>query len=238
MNAPDFPAFAKMLDDTYDLIGVGAAKVISPSAKALFFKDLSRYPLEYIEQALAAHRQDAERGRFTPKPADISYQIERRMPVTWLDADEVWAKMPMAQGKPVMLKSGFYDYRGIEPPPAIMCEETTRALADAQPLLDRGEETAARMAFKATYTRLAALAKMEGRAPKYFVSPGGSPEQQQEVRAEGIRLGLLAPTAEEKQALIGYVKPTVVGRDQLKALQLALKDLKIKRFGENGVDDE
>jgi hypothetical protein len=174
MNQSDAPAFFQLLDTTYDLIGVGPAKIISPAAKAMFFTDLQNYPLHLIEAALAAHRVDPDRGRFTPKPADIASQIERRRAVQWLGADEAWAQVPKIEGQP-----------------GILNEVTAQALAVAAPLLAEGDDTAARMAFKSTYNRLTERAKLEKRTPHYFLSPGGTFEEQQAVLAEAERQGLL-----------------------------------------------
>lgn len=206
MNQHDQLPFFELLDLTYDMIGVGAAKVISPAAKAMFFQDLERYPLDLIAASLAAHRGDPERGKFTPKVADIVYQIERRRRVAWLSADEAWSQVPKAEGMP-----------------GLMNDITAQALAVANPFLiqDRPDMTAARMAFKGCYERLVERAKLERRGPVYFVSPGGSYEAQQAVVAEGVRLGLLAappPAA----PLIENGKRTAGAKPDLKALMLSL----------------
>lgn len=208
MNQDDAPAFFVMLDTTYDLIGVGPAKIISPAAKAMFFTDLQMYPLHLIEQALAAHRIDPERGRFTPKPADIASQIERRRAVQWLGADEAWAQVPKIEGQP-----------------GILNDVTAQALAVAMPFLTqpKPDQVAARMAFKSCYDRLADRAKLEKRPPKYFLSPGGSPEEMQAVAAEGVRLGLLAQhQVVEIKAIAAPPKRTPGAKPDLKALLLSL----------------
>lgn len=208
MHNDDFDAFAALLDTTYDLIGVGPAKIISPAAKAMFFQDLQRYPLNLIEAALAAHRMDPERGRFTPKPADIASQIERRRAVQWLGADEAWAQVPKIEGQP-----------------GILNDCTAQALAVAAPLLAEGDDIAARMAFKDTYNRLMSRAKLERRGPVYFVSPGGSFEEQQSVIQEGVRLGLLAAPKATVPQLFGnseQLTRTPGSKPDLKALLLSL----------------
>lgn len=209
MKPEEAQAFFDMLDLTYDMIGVGPAKVISAAAKKMFFQDLERYPLELIEGSLAAHRQDPVRGKFTPKVADIVYQIERRRKVAWLSADEAWAQVPKIEGQP-----------------GLMNDVSAQALAVAQQFLNqpRPDMTAARMAFKGCYDRLVERAKLERRGPEYFVSPGGSFEEQEAVRDEGIRQGLLRAPAPEVAALIEATKPRKVGaKPDLKALLLTLK---------------
>lgn len=207
MNQSDAKAFFELLDLTYDIIGVGANKIISPAAKKMFFTDLERYPLDLIEAALAAHRMDPERGKFTPKPADISYQIERRRKVSWLSADEAWAQVPKIEGQPGLLN-----------------DVTAQALAVAQQFLalPRPDLTAARMAFKGCYDRLVERAKLERRGPVYFISPGGSPEEMQAIADEGVRQGLLAPQkAVEIKALAAPTR-TPGAKPDLKVLLLSL----------------
>ena len=208
MNQQDAPRFFELLDLTYDMIGVGANKVISPGAKAMFFQDLERYPLDLIEASLTAHRQDPERGKFTPKPADVVYLIERRRRVSWMSADEAWSQVPKIEGQAGLLN-----------------DVTAQALAVAQQFLNlpRPDLTAARMAFKGCYDRLVERAKLERRGPVYFVSPGGSFEEQQAVVEEGQRLGLLAAPRAEPVQLLETTKRTPGARPDLKALLLTLK---------------
>jgi hypothetical protein len=214
MNANDRMAFFELLDLTYDMIGVGAGKIISPAAKAMFFQDLERYPLDLISGSLAAHRQDPERGKFTPKVSDIVYQIERRRRVSWLSADEAWAQVPKAEGQP-----------------GLMNDVTAQALAVANQFLalPRPDMTAARMAFKGCYERLVERAKIERRGPMYFVSPGGSVEEQQAVTDEGVRQGLLAaPRPTNAVPMIDITPQRTPGaKPDLKAL---LHDLKPKEM--------
>lgn len=208
MNQQDAPRFFELLDLTYDIIGAGANKVISPGAKAMFFQDLERYPLDLIEASLTAHRQDPERGKFTPKPADVVYQIERRRRVSWLSADEAWSQVPKIEGQPGLLN-----------------DVTAQALAVATPFLTlaRPDMTAARMAFKGCYERLVERAKLERRGPVYFVSPGGSFEEQQAIEHEGVRQGLLPARVEAVVPLLETTKRTPGAKPDLKALLLSMQ---------------
>lgn len=208
MFKTDYDKFAELLDLTYDMIGVGPAKIISPAAKAMFFTDLERYPLDLIEASLAAHRQDPERGKFTPKVADIAHQIERRRKISWLSADEAWAQVPKTEGQPGLLN-----------------DITAQALAVADQFLalPKPDLTAARMAFKGCYERLVERAKLERRGPVYFVSPGGSFEEQQAVVDEGVRIGLLAAPRTEPAPLLETAQRTPGAKPDLKALLLSLQ---------------
>ena len=205
MDERDYPEFAEMIDITYELIGkTEAAKVIKPAAKKMFFEDLQRYPLDLIRAALSAHRSDPAVGQYTPSPAHIIAQIEKRRRVAWLSADEAWAQVPKIEGQP-----------------GILNDVSAQALAVAAALLADGDETAARMAFKGCYTRLVDLAKLERRGPKYFLSPGGSFDEQLAVQAEGVRLGLL-PAPKVADAPLLEEKCTAGAKPDLKALLLSL----------------
>jgi len=208
MNPEDAKPFFELLDLTYDMIGVGPAKVISARAKKMFFEDLTRYPLDLIEASLAAHRQDPERGKFTPKVSDIVYQIERRRKVSWLSADEAWSQVPKIEGQAGLLN-----------------DVTAQALAVAQQFLNlpRPDLTAARMAFKGCYERLVERAKLERRGPVYFVSPGGSFEAQQAVEQEAVRQGLLPARVDTVVPLLEATKRTPGAKPDLKALLLSMQ---------------
>ena len=197
-----------MLDLTYDMIGVGPAKIISPAAKAQFFTDLERYPLNLIDASLAAHRQDPKRGNFTPKVSDITYQIERRRAVSWLSADEAWSQVPKIEGQPGLLN-----------------DVSAQALAVAGQFLNlpKPDMTAARMAFKGCYERLVERAKLDRRGPVYFVSPGGSFDEQMAVADEGVRMGLLAPPAKTETKLLAEPTRTPGVKPDLKALLLSMQ---------------
>lgn len=164
------------------------AKPLTVEAMNMIFEDLRDYPLELVKKALQAHRRDKDRGQWLPNAAHIEHQIDMRRVVKWIAADEAWAKMPKVEGQPALLN-----------------DVTVQALAAAQPFLDQMHEgadgrltprpdmVAARMAFKGCFERLVERAKLEKRVPKYFVSPGGSYEEQQVLIDESVRLGLLAP---------------------------------------------
>jgi hypothetical protein len=177
MQPDDYDEFSSLLDAAYDLLGkTPQAKVISAGSKALFFSALAQYPMADVRNALSAHVRE---GTFTPVPNDIKTQIERRQAVQWIGADEAWAQVPK-----------------LETEPGLLNQVTSCALAAAAEFLDmpRPDMVAARMAFKQAYDRLVDQEKLAGRAPRYWVSPAGSIEAQNEVRQEGIRLGLLNTT--------------------------------------------
>ena len=213
MHSQDAPEFFKLLDATYELTGRGQ-KVLSAAARAMFFQDLQEYPWEWVQKAFEAHRKDAERSKFgPPNPGDIRHQIEIRMPVQWIGANEAWALMPKD-----------------EQTSAVLNQVTAKALAAAARIIATEGETAARMAFRDAYERGVATEKLAGRKPEYFfsASQGGSEEEKLGVMQEGVRLGLLPttvlpvvqqlehapPSAAARAALLAYKPKIISSRDQ------------------------
>ncbi len=178
MRPEEFDQFAEMLEDTFDVIGKSpAAKVISPGAKALFFSDMKRYPLELVRPALSAHRVDSERGKFTPTPSDLIFQIERHSkkdsrPVD----DEAWA---------IALTSRD------ESATVVWTQETAEAFAACRPVLDTGDEIGARMAFKAAYKRLVEAARAERRPVAWSISEGWDKLSRNAVVKKAVIAGIL-----------------------------------------------
>lgn len=206
----DEAAFYALLLDTDEAIRPGS-KQRTEGAMNLVFEDLRQYPLDLVAKALTAHRRDPERGQWLPNSAHIEHQINIRRPVVWLTADEAWSRAPKSEGQP-----------------AILTQEIAQALAIATPLLTqpKPDQVAARMAFKACYDRLVDRAKLERRGPKYFVSPGGTFDEQQAVVDEGVRMGLLPPspvTVQQVTYELSTEKRTPGAKPDLKALLLSLQ---------------
>jgi len=216
----DEQAFYTLLLETDQSIRPGCA-ARTPGAMVIIFQDLQQYNFDTVKKAMGMHRRDPERGQWPPNSAHIEHQINIRRPITWLSADEAWARISKP-GKPVKQKDGKINYGAAEPGPCLLTSESAQALAAATSLLESGDDIAARMAFKGCYERLIERAKLERRGPVYFVSPGGSYEEQEAVKEEGQRLGLLA--APPKVPELALPKPRTHGaKPDLKALLLSMK---------------
>lgn len=74
MKQGDYDEFARLLDDVYDMISCGQ-KSLSGAAKAIYFRAVSRYPLDLFRAALQAHVVSPA-GKYLPQPAHITEQVE------------------------------------------------------------------------------------------------------------------------------------------------------------------
>lgn len=187
MREHDYDEFSMLLDAAYDLIGSGQNKTISPQAKALFFKALGQYSIEQFRMGLNGHCIDKQRGRFTPKPADIIEQIDG---ATGGDGrpsdDEAWAIALTSQD---------------EADTVVWTQETAEAFGICQPVMATGDKVGARMAFKDAYNRLVAASRQSGSPAKWNASLGWDMERRAKVIEKAATAGLLpAPMA---TALLG-----------------------------------
>ena len=182
MREQDYNEFTALLDAAYDLIGAGQNKTISPQAKALFFKALGQYSIEQFRMGLNGHCIDKQRGRFTPKPADIIEQIDG---ATGGDGrpsdDEAWAIALTSQD---------------EADSVVWTQETAEAFGICQSVMATGDKVGARMAFKDAYNRLVAASRQSGRPAQWNASLGWDLDRRAKVIEKAVTAGLLpAPTA-------------------------------------------
>jgi hypothetical protein len=193
MQPHDFDKFAQLLDDAYDLIGVGANKIISGGAKSMFFAAMAPYSLATVRAALAAHCVDKVRGRFTPKPADIIEQIE----VSAINdgrpgAEEAWA---------IALRSAN------EADTVVWTAECAEAFSICRPVLDSSGAISARKPFLEAYARLVAQARAERRPAAWSASIGWDEAGRIAVLKRAAAAGLL-PAPAEAVALLAGPEPT------------------------------
>lgn len=158
MRTDDFDDFSALLDATYDLIGSGVNKLISAPAKTLFFQALAAYPLPIVRTALAAHCRDRQRGKFTPKPADIIEQIEAAA-----DRDT----RPGAEEAFALALTTMDEQNTV-----VWTQECAEAFALARPVLDAAGVISARKTFCEIYERLVAAARVARVPVHWFASPG------------------------------------------------------------------
>lgn len=188
MQAEDYDKFAAVLEATFDVIGKStAAKMVSPAAKALFFSDMKRYPLELVISALAAHRADGDRGKFTPTPADLNYQIDQHTKRdTRPGAEEAWALSLTSQDPQNTV---------------VWTQECAEAFELSRPVLESSGTMSARKTFIEIYGRLVSEARKNRRQVYWFQSPGLNKSLQQEVLKQAVDAGLirLPPPEEPKQ---------------------------------------
>lgn len=137
----------------------------------MWMRELVRFPAGSV---LRSAENFIRTSKFRPQLSEIVKGCEAQSPVLWLSADEAWSKMPKSEADSAML-----------------CQETAEALATAQAMLDNGEESAARLAFRGAYNRLVEKAKVEGRAPVYFLSGGTEKGRRAAVLEDAVRTGLL-----------------------------------------------
>src|SRR5260363_424737 len=100
MSEIDFDVFAVLLDAAYAVFG----KALPAEAKAADFEPLKDWPREVVSAASTAHAREAQRGQFSPKPADLIAQWEGYTAHDGRpEADEAWAIALAAQDEAATL---------------------------------------------------------------------------------------------------------------------------------------
>lgn len=195
----DFDDFTALLDGALSLNPNW--KPIPSTGKALFFKALKMYPLEVVSTALTAHIRDPHRGRFQPTPADIVAQIESRTSNDGrLGVEEAWA----------MVRNACDEAETV-----VWTEEMRDAFAVCRPVLEHGDEVAARMSFKEAYIRLVDEARRSGRQIKWEISQGTDKGRRAIVLERAVTAGYLpAPQA-------NLMLPAPIGGDKVSPIGLA-----------------
>ncbi|WP_396268236.1 hypothetical protein [Ideonella sp.] len=176
MRKEDVDKFIQMFQQTYATYG--KADQLTGAQLSMYFKVCaSKLALEEVAEALTDHINDPDRGRFPPKVADISFQVEKKRNLDGRPgADTAWATVCDSQD---------------ERKTVIWTEEIASASAEICPILDSGDRVGARMAFKEYYAALVAAARAASVPVKWMPSLGTDPEQRIRAIEAGIQSGKL-----------------------------------------------
>lgn len=186
MRREDFQEFADLLDAAFDLIGkTPAAKIISPTAKALFFQALAEYPLPQVRAAIGEH---IKRGEFTPTPAAIIKILEAAIATdTRPGPEEAWAIALAGQD---------------ERESVVWTAETFEAMQIARPVLESSGPITGRKTFLEAYTRLVDAARQEKRPAQWSLHAGWDRDRLALVLHQAVKRGQLpAPRGEQAKLL-------------------------------------
>lgn len=206
MRQNDFDEFAALLDGTFDILGkTPQAKIVSPTAKALWFKALEEYPLPAVREALGYH---VKRGTYTPVPNDVVVFIEgARATDGRPGAEEAWA---------IALTSRD------ENDTIVWTAECAEAFARARPVLESSGAISARKTFTEIYEALVAAARKAQRPAAWTVHLGFDKSQHARVLAQAVERGRLSAPA-----VAGMLPPPDELQEQPQGVQLLLGGPKV-----------
>lgn len=194
MRESDKAKFLKMMQATLAVYD----KTATTETVGLWWNLLGCYEFSDVELAFVQYLKSTE-GRFSPKPASIISIIDAMRPDGRPGVDEAWAMIPRDE------------YAS-----AVMTEEMAEAYGIAKPLLDEGDQVAARMAFKDAYSRIVEKNKLAGIAPKWFPSLGIDSAMRETVITEAVRLGRIGVEHAAKSVL--------AIADRIQSQRLSIKD--------------
>lgn len=176
MSEDDFDTFVAMHDSVCAMISRGKY-VASDESTALVFNALRRYSLATVRAAFDAHVSDPKRGKFPPVPADLIAQIDAHLADDGrLGAEEAWALAVRAQD---------------ERETVVWTAEIAQAFNAARPVLDRGDDVGARMAFREAYGRIVAAARADMAPVRWQATLGHDLERRQLAIEAAVAAGRL-----------------------------------------------
>ena len=141
--------------------------VLSKVAAQVMAEDLARYPEDQVMGALTRCRRELK-GRLTI--ADVISRLDDGRP----GVEEAWAMLPKD-----------------EQTTAVWTVEMSQASAVVHDLLDRGDEVAARMAFKEAYSKACQLARDRGEPVSWSASLGWDKSGRESVLKAAVAAGRL-----------------------------------------------
>lgn len=176
MREADMGAFFALLDDVGSLL-LRPGQAMTATSKAMFFRAMSEYGLPSVRAAFDAHVKDPQRGKFMPLPADLIAQIiGAAVDDGRLGAEEAWATAIVASDERATV---------------VWTGEIAQAWEIARPVFERGDEIAARMAFREAYSRLVAQARAAREPMRWRISVGHDVRQREAAIQAAVTAGRL-----------------------------------------------
>lgn len=201
MLESDKKEFAEIVRTTLSVYRVEADAAVL----RLWWAVLSRYDIEQVRQGFNRFVSSKE-SKYPPVPAHILDAIEANCPDTRPGADEAWSMIPRDEYSSV-----------------VMTEEMAEAYGIAKPLLDEGDQVAARMAFKEAYARIVDANKRDGVMPKWFPSLGSEKEGRDAALITAVRLGRIS--ADHAAGLLSPAQAVAMLESNNKSLAIEHKQI-------------
>lgn len=168
MNQNDYEQFLKLLEKTC----VYYSKAPNDGFIEVYWNLLKDRSLQEVAEAIKSHMRDPEQGQFFPLVAHLTKHFNandgRRT------ADEWWPDLPRSEAESIFWTA-----------------EAANAHAICAPLLESGDEIAARMSFKAAYDAAARKAREAHLPVQWCWSPGHDINGQEMALRKAIDRGFL-----------------------------------------------
>lgn len=186
MTPNDYEPFALGLRRAFLACSAGQREPDAATVEA-YFDLFPTVPLPTMLRALKAHMLDAERGKFPPRPGDLTHQLQQLDGHP--DPDAAWA-----------IACGAAD----EDATVIWTPAIAQAWGEASALY-RKNPVGAALAFKSVYAKLLSSERAQGRTATWHPSLGFNKAMAKAALEKGIEAGLIhhSGLGKEQQQLIG-----------------------------------
>jgi len=169
MDSNDYAKLAELISRTAEMYG----RPLTAGAIEMYCSALRQYGLAEVRAALDAHAKDPEGGRFMPLPAHLIGHLQANDGRP--SADEAWSMCPRSEYESV-----------------VWTEEMAQAYGLAAPLLEHGDQVAARKAFIDRYESLVAKSRAAGVPVKVTPSFGWDAAGREAAVLRAVERGLIA----------------------------------------------
>jgi hypothetical protein len=177
MNTSEKEQFTDLIINIFEIYSMK----ITPASIMIWSNLMNSYPFSSVKDALLNHVQHSV---FAPKPADMINFIKDQDGRP--SADVAWSMIP---------RNEYVS--------AVLTQDMLTAMAAAQPLLNEGDQVAARMAFKDSYNNLVNEARNKCTPIAWFPSLGDDKNGRESVITEAIRLGRI--TEEHGKKMLPHI---------------------------------
>jgi hypothetical protein len=181
MHPNEFEPFALMLRRTFLACSAGQ-KEPDPGVVELYFDLFSGLSLDEVASCLKAHMLDPERGKFVPRPADITAQVQAMDGHP--EPDAAWA---------IAVKAADEEATIIWTQPIAAAWDSARHLYESN-------RVSAALAFKGAYSRLLAAERSAGRRAEWLPSLGYDKRLATEALQLGVSSGAIKREALPQEA--------------------------------------
>ena len=200
MGDGDKQAFASALNTAMSLYGAGQ---MSREALQFWWALMSpRMSIDTFQSALHAPCVDPDRGRYAPKPADITAAVE--------------TAIERSDGRPGSDEAWSIALRVMDDAESVVwTTEIAAAWGVALDIYEAGDKVGARMAFRERYERDVSAARQRGEKAQWSMTLGTDRSRREQVAREAVSAGLLpasysahllpAPVTDDGMAIAGLL---------------------------------
>ena len=189
MQHSELDGFNELWVGIYETYG----KTLTTTTLAIFFDVLKEYSFEQVRDGLKNHLKDPKAGSFVPRPSDIVRFLTIDPSDGRVGSDVAWSMIPHSESESTA-----------------WTDEIAGAYGVCLALINQGDLTAARMAFREEYNRLVKQARIEEKEVKWIVSLGEDESGRESAIIKARELNTSTPNKKSQKRIFCEAKPKLI----------------------------